>query len=236
MTARSAVEAFACVAEGLVCEEDLNEILLRLVDDVRALLGCDAVGVLLSTGPEEIELLAASSHAASELEMYQAQTHTGPCIDVIRSGQALAVSGQEAMVERWDSVGTQLAGMGVSVVHAYPLRWHGRVLGGLNLFWSEGSEPTGEPGLGQTFADLVTVLVMRSIGLTEDETARRLQDAVAGRAVIEQAKGVLGYRRGLAMQAAYDELVRLGREDRQPITEVARRIVTAARGGDDDAV
>jgi hypothetical protein len=73
-----------------------------------------------------------------------------------------------------------------------------------------------------------------------DAVARELdgavEDFVEHRAVIEQAKGVLGYRRGLAMQAAYDELVRLGREDRQPITEVARRIVTAARGGDDDAV
>jgi response regulator NasT len=46
--------------------------------------------------------------------------------------------------------------------------------------------------------------------------------------VIEQAKGVLVGRHGLTTRQAFERLRRQARDQRRPLTEVARAVVSAA--------
>lgn len=119
------------------------------------------------------------------------------------------------------------------MVHAAPMRWHDRVLGGLNLFWrtSRTLRPE-ELGLAQAFADLATVTLMQPPG-PDDQTAvdRKLRIALRGRVEIERAKGVvLAQTAQLAMDEAFARLVQLGEEAGQPLTQVARTILNDVAG------
>ena len=58
-----------------------------------------------------------------------------------------------------------------------------------------------------------------------------LRTALADRAVVEQAKGVLGYVRSLDMPAAYDALVAMAHEEGAPLGVAARRVMERARTG-----
>lgn len=51
---------------------------------------------------------------------------------------------------------------------------------------------------------------------------------IAGRAVIEQAKGVLAYQRAIDMGAAYGALLEVGRERGVSLTAAAESIVRSA--------
>ena len=58
--------------------------------------------------------------------------------------------------------------------------------------------------------------------------AGELQGALDSRVVIEQAKGVLVGRHGLTTRQAFERLRRQARDQRRPLTEVARGVVSAA--------
>ena len=58
--------------------------------------------------------------------------------------------------------------------------------------------------------------------------AGELQVALDSRVVIEQAKGVLVGRHGLTTRQAFERLRRQARDQRRPLTEVARAVVSAA--------
>ena len=58
--------------------------------------------------------------------------------------------------------------------------------------------------------------------------AGELQVALDSRVVIEQAKGVLVGRHGVTTREAFDRLRRQARDQRRPLSEVARAVVSAA--------
>ncbi len=58
--------------------------------------------------------------------------------------------------------------------------------------------------------------------------AGELQVALDSRVVIEQAKGVLVGRHGLTTRQAFDRLRRQARDQRRPLSQVARDVVSAA--------
>ena len=82
----------------------------------------------------DLSLLSSSSHRAAELEMLQIQRSSGPCVDAIRSGQHVSAIGADELTRRWEEVGQAIVRSGFQRVDAYPMRWRGRVLGGLNIF------------------------------------------------------------------------------------------------------
>src|SRR5690606_27186759 len=98
--------------------------------------GAETAGVLVQVGDRSPELLAATSHKAVELELYQAQVQSGPCVETIETGESVIASGDDEIRGRWPDFGRAMTAAGLLTVHAAPMRWHGRVIGGLNLFWS----------------------------------------------------------------------------------------------------
>jgi GAF domain-containing protein len=230
MTARTAAQALADAASALTGDDDVTDMLARLLDDARGVLGAQAVGLLLLTQGGDLELLSATSHRAAELEIFQIQHDSGPCVDAIRTGEPLFVGGASEILGRWPETGPAIVAAGYSAVHAYPLRWHGRVLGAMNVFRDDTSLPeAGEGNAGQAFANIATIVIVQPASLTERQVTDRVQLALEARTVIEQAKGVLAYTRGLDMSAAYDLLRALAADRRASLTGTAADVVTRAR-------
>ena len=73
------------------------------------------------------------------------------------------------------------------------------------------------------------LLILNAMEATErGKLAGELQGALDSRVVIEQAKGVLVGRHGVTTREAFERLRRQARDQRRPLSEVARSVVGAA--------
>ena len=237
MTARTTTEVLAAVTAALTSGCDATDVLDRLVRDSADVLGAQAVGLLILAPGGDLELLAATSHQVAELELFQIQHDTGPCVDVIRSGTAITSNshdGQNALRTRWPRVGAAIIDAGYHTVRAYPLHWRARTFGALNTFHTSDRPADGTDAglLGQALADIATVVIVQNDSLTTDEITGRVHRVLQSRTIIEQAKGVLAYTRHLDMAAAFDLLRAIAADDHTTITDTAASIVARAQNRD----
>jgi transcriptional regulator with GAF, ATPase, and Fis domain len=225
----SPAQAFADAAAAMVNQDDVTDTLAKLLSSCADLTSTAALGLLVRTGTGDIEMLSATSHQAAELELYQLQHDSGPCLDSIRNGRQLSVVTPEDIVERWGAVGEVITAGGYQSVYAAPLRWHGETIGALNAFRKTVDQLSpDEMLLLQAFADVATVVIVQTTELTVEQLLTRIDAALEGRTVIEQAKGVLAQYQGVDMATAYQLLRARGDEQNQTLTEVAARILQEA--------
>ncbi|WP_370617140.1 GAF and ANTAR domain-containing protein [Mumia qirimensis] len=226
MTATSSSDAFAAASAAMVHGVDAASTVHVLVADCLSLLAADTAGILVRLADNDLELLVASSHRATELELHQAHARSGPCFDAVKTGYAIHAVGDE-IADRWPDFATTMYGAGFHAVHAMPLRWRSRILGGLNLFWTE-PERLDEERIrtAQAFADICSLAIMQSPEASDlgafDE---RLRAALEGRVVIERAKGVLSELHDLDMAESFQRLIELSEAAEEPLAETASRIV-----------
>lgn len=222
----SPIRALAAAASALVQAYDITDILASMLPQAAAALGAEAAALLVQQEDGELDLLASTSHAASELEIYQAQTKEGPCVECIRTRHPVTVVGRDLVIRRWPTIGRAMAASGYVGVHAEPLRWRGRALGGLNLFFGTASPLSEESlALAQTFADIMTLALVQTQEPSDRELASHIRKALDARTVVEQAKGVLMQTHDLDPGAAYQALRARASEQGVSLSEMARSLV-----------
>ena len=225
-----AVRALADVSASLVEPHDAVGTVTRLLTVAVRATGAAAGGITLGRpGSGEMELLAATSHRAQELELFQVQAFDGPCFQVVQTGEPVAAFGEGEIARRWPQLADPFAAAGYVAVQAMPLRWNGAGLGAVNLFWTRAPEaPAEHEDLMRAFADLATLAVVHSGGVSVEQVLARAQAALQERTLIEQAKGVLAHQRGLPMDAAFEALFALAGQDGGRLSETAARVVGEA--------
>lgn len=231
MTLPHPTETLARAASALVHEHDVAELLHRLTRDATALSQGDVGGLLVrAPGADGLEILAATDHVATHLEVYQAQRDEGPCVDVVTTGDTVTAVGEPEIVTRWPSVGRAIVAAGFHSASGFPLCWHGSVLGGLNIFARQAAAPSAQTRrTAQAFADMLTLVIAQPETLGEHELAESLRRALAGRVTIEQAKGALAHLLGLDMADAYGALLERSRHQGTTLTETARAVLQEAQ-------
>ena len=231
MTSRTAAEAFAAATSALVDHIDPAGILANLLSDCVGVLGADSAGLLVRTSRNHgLELLSSTSHRAAELELFQLQHATGPGLDAMNSMLPHGASAETRLSERWPPVGAAIAAAGYQTVHAYPVRFRGTCLGALNTFYRCVVDESPDPR-GQTFADIATLVVTQQIEMSESVITARVEEAIRGRIVIEQAKGVIAYRENMQTGEAYARLRSLAGRWGVTLTQAAERVSDAAQQG-----
>ena len=236
MTASTSTVALARAASAMVATHDVTDVLATLLTDAVSALSANSCGLLLVAEHGRLELLSATSHRAVELELYQVQVSAGPCFDAVHDGALVSATGRDELAERWDDVGRAVAAAGFTSVHAFPLRWRDTVLGAMNVFHAEPPALSSDElaVVGHAFADIATLVIVAPEELSPTLLQRRARTALAGRAAVEQAKGVLSFREDIDVDVAYERLRALARERGVSLTDMARRVLDSAVRGDAD--
>jgi GAF domain/ANTAR domain len=223
----SVVRSFVELADTLVDNFDVVDLLTALADRCVEVLGVSAAGVMLSYQSDGLRLIASSSEAMHVVELFELQADEGPCLDAFRTGEQVAHENLRAEGGRWPRFALIAREAGFNSVSALPMRLRERTIGALNLF-SEGEEPMAETDVmvARGFADLATISVLQhGMAFEAQRVAQQLSDALASRILIEQAKGVISERAGLDMSEAFNRLRHFARSNNLRLTVVAQRAI-----------
>lgn len=221
---------FVEIADSLVEDYDVVDMLVLLTERSVELLGAKAAGLLLADGNGNLRLMAATSEALETVELFQIQNDEGPCRDAFHAGAPVEVLDLARAADRWPRFAPVAAAAGFRAAHAFPLRLRGRVLGAINLFRVEPVPMTAEEAAtAQALADVATIAVLQSRALHESHLlAEQLQGALHSRVAIEQAKGVIAERYDCDMDEAFRSLRAHARGSRARLSDVARDVVAGA--------
>ncbi len=222
------VRTLVDLADNLVDDFDVVELLSLLAGRCVDVLGVSAAGVMLASPEGELRVVASSSEAMRVLELFELQADEGPCLDCYRSGEAVLLDEDLAAAEgRWPRFSRVAAQEGFRSAHALPMRLRGSVIGALNLFSpQEGVLSAEDVSAGQALADVATIAIVQQAMASEARILiDQLNTALTSRVVIEQAKGVMAERAGLTLEAAFEAMRRYARDRNLHLSDVARGVI-----------
>lgn len=218
---------FVTLADTLVDDYDLVDLLDQLVTSCVELLGMAAAGLLLKDPEGTLQLLASSSDATRVVELYQLESSEGPCLDAVRTGRPVSVPHAEELRSRWPSYASAVVSHGYRSVYACPLRLREQTIGALNVFGSAAAPlDPDDLRIAQALADVATIGILQQRSLHRSwVVAEQMQAALNSRIVIEQAKGVLAEHGKIDMEAAFTALRSHARRTGSKLGVVASQLV-----------
>jgi GAF domain-containing protein len=206
----------------------LDTLVFAVMENVE---GCDAVGVTVVMD-DRPRTAAYTTAQTLEIDAVQYAVGDGPCLDAFRHRRENLVDLGGAH-ERWPMFTAAIQGGGIQSLLAVPLLSSTRCFGALNLY--------GRHRHAFDHADLVLVRLAASraadaIGAVVDidgarEVAAQMEQAMASRAVIEQAKGVLMGRHALDEKEAFDVLRRQSQNRNVKLRTLAAEVVSEVVSG-----
>ncbi|WP_439658704.1 ANTAR domain-containing protein [Lentzea sp. HUAS TT2] len=221
------LQAFVQLADTLVDDYDVVDVLHRLVEHCVQLLDATAAGLMLSDQHGGLQVVAYSSDQTRMLELFQLQESEGPCLDCVRTSEPVLVADLAETIQRWPRFAPLAIEEGFVSVHAVPMRLRRDTIGTLNLFRREAGLLSDEDLMVvRALADTATIGILQERAIRRGEVVtEQLQTALNSRVVIEQAKGVLAFAENLEMETAFRTLRGYARNRGRRLADVARELV-----------
>jgi GAF domain-containing protein len=221
------VRAMVELADNLVDDYDVVDVLTTLSDRCVDVLDIAAAGIMVATPQGQLQAVTSSNEAMRVVELFELQSAEGPCLDCFHSGQPV-VNQDLTTGSRWPSFAPVAVEAGFRAADAIPMRLRGQIIGALNLFRTEiGSMSDGDVVIAQALADIATIAILQNrTAVATRDLNTQLESALSSRVVIEQAKGVLAERRRIPVDEAFAQLRRHARNNNLRLAEVARDTVT----------
>lgn len=225
----------ASIGGVLASMDELSDYLERVVHSVREhVTGCDEVGITLMAA-DRPHTAAYTTVGTLEIDAIQYALDEGPCLDSARRQVENRVTLAEAY-DRWPRFAEAVRQDGMQSLMALPLLSGERCVGALNLY---GNEPHA---FDDFEASLARVAASRAadaiVAVTEldgiQRLAGQLEQAMASRAVIEQAKGAIMAMRGVDEHEAFSVLRKLSQDRNIKVRVLAEQVVQSVRGGSSD--
>jgi transcriptional regulator with GAF, ATPase, and Fis domain len=231
MSARSRegrlVGAFVALADTLVADYDVVDLLQSLVDECTVLFDASAAGILLVDSANRLDVVASTNQRSADIELMQVRSGQGPCIEAVASGEVVSVPDLDRAADRWPTFAADARRSGFSSIHSIPLRLRDATIGSLNLFGDTVGELNHADAVAaQALADVATIGILservhRESALVQDQ----LQHALDSRVIIEQAKGYLAQTEQIDMDTAFSRIRSHARATRMRLAEVAAQVV-----------
>ncbi|MCG5468482.1 GAF and ANTAR domain-containing protein [Micromonospora sp. LAH09] len=223
--------AFAELGSIKLSEVDLDEVLQRVAELAKRVLPVPVeVSVTLVRGGVG-HTAAFTDEVAREMDERQYAEGRGPCLEAAASGDVLSVPdlATDGRWPEWADRGRK-QGLGSSVSIGLPIQ--DAVVGALNVY-----AQTPEAFDEETVAVLETFAAYAAVALSNaqlyDSTAnlaRQMREAMANRAVIEQAKGIVMAERRCGPAEAFAILSKVSQDSNRKVRDVAQALVDRAAG------
>lgn len=211
--------------------DDMADGVLRLVVALAqvTISGADGVSVSLNRRGQ-LTTVAASNQTISEMDASQYATGEGPCVDASVKGRWFHVQSL-AEERRWPSFIPTAQKLGINAILSNPLVAGERPVGALNIYSrTTGAFSVKDEQLAAVFAsEASSILAEAGVGISDDQMATRLAEALLGRQVIAQAQGVIMEREHMSEDDAYTSLRRFSQRTGKPLGERAQEIVASTQ-------
>jgi GAF domain-containing protein len=216
---------------AIPANEDVLDAALRLVVALArvTVTGADGVSVCLSRHGT-LSTVAASDATVNGMDSDQYATGEGPCVAAATEGHWFHVESLDDEL-RWPAFIPRARDRGINSILSTPLVTQTRPVGALNIYsLRPRAFAAPELELSSMLAGLSSdLLVSAAMDVSLEDLSRQLQEALRGRDVIAQARGVLMERHGVGADLAYTMLRRISRQSSTPLRRVAEDIMTSTQ-------
>lgn len=221
-----AVQELLSLAGVALSHEEVDNALAEICRiAVRAVRNADGASLttISTSGPAAV---VASDDWAMRLDEVQYVEHEGPCLDAARTGMVFRVRDTVAEV-RWPSYMPRASSVGARSMVSLPMTVETKTLGALNIYSKEadafGATEVSIAEIITGHASLATQVAATLHG--QRNVAEQLRTAMASRATIEQAKGIIMAMSRCGPEAAFARLVEQSQHENRKLRDVAEDIV-----------
>jgi GAF domain-containing protein len=221
------VQTLVELADNLVDDFDVIDVLTVLSDRCVTVLDVDTAGVMLASPAGDLQVVASSSDTMRSLELFELQTNEGPCVDCFQSGAPIVNVELAGAGVRWPRFAPRAVADGFHSVHALPMHLRGTTVGALNLFRiAHGSLGIDDVLVAQALADVATIAIIQHQAYVDAAVLNaQLGEALNSRIVIEQAKGRISEASGRDVDESFRRLRNHARSHNLRLTDLARQVV-----------
>ncbi|MEV2240337.1 GAF and ANTAR domain-containing protein [Micromonospora sp. NPDC049891] len=173
--------------------------------------------------------LASTSDLAKDLDDWQYRNGFGPCLDSSPSGGSVSVP-DTAAEPRWPGWARYARDRGVGSSLSIGLPIQEAVVGALNVYAERAHAFDAEAvNLAERFAAYAAVALANAhLYDNAASLAEQMQEAMRGRAVIEQAKGIIMGERRCSPEEAFALLSKISQDTNRKVRDVAAALVARA--------
>jgi GAF domain-containing protein len=199
---------------------------------VQAIPGAEGAGLTL-IAEDMSETLVATTPFVSQVDAIQYKIRQGPCLSSASDGVTV-LSRSLGEDRRWPEFARQVVALGVHSALSLPLLSPERVVGTMNIYARRRDAfDTRSAALGETYAIPAAIAVQNSQVLTRArQLTTQLEKALATRAVIDRAIGVLIGRDGLSTEDAEHRLRATSRAEGVTMRQGAEAVLRRVQRGD----
>lgn len=168
---------------------------------------------------------ATSDDWATELDKEQFHQQEGPCVDCLREG-LIVRSPDLGTDSRFPNYGPTARELGAASSLSLPMTADGRTVGALNFYSRTACAFKQEDlALGEVLAAHASLAVQVTLAYYANaDLAGQMREAMASRAAIEQAKGILMAQYELTEEEAWRRLVDMSSRSNRKLRDLAEEI------------
>ena len=166
---------------------------------------------------------------ALDADELQYERGYGPCLDAGRTGLVMHVPDMRTE-DRWPDYAAAVVPKGVRASLSVPLPFQGATIGALNTY-STSVDAYDEDSLlhAQEVASFIAVAVSNAESYAKStHLAHQMQEAMASRAVIDMAKGMLIAQNGCSPDEAFTILSNASQRSNRKLRDIAAAMVDGA--------
>jgi GAF domain-containing protein len=220
---------FAELARIDLRTDDLEHVLTRVAELAKATMaGAEEVSVTLidDRGATTPAFTGPMARTADERQ-YE---HGGPCGHAAQTGKPVLVN-DLAKEERWPEYRRAALDIGVVSSLSVPLPRQQAAKAAINSYSTTARAfDDNDLALAEAFAGYAAVAIANAqLYRATASQARQMEEAMASRAVIEQAKGIIMGQRGCSADEAFQILARASQHANRKLRDIATDIVAAAQ-------
>ncbi|MCU1688545.1 MAG: hypothetical protein JWN61_665 [Pseudonocardiales bacterium] len=222
-------DALAQLSRIVLADQPLDRILGTIGELAKQLIPGAAEVSMTLVDRGEASTVAYTGVMALDLDERQYETGHGPCLDAARQGIEFRIHDM-ATETRWPEFTARGVEAGARSSMSIPLPVQEQVIGALNIYGTRTDAfEDADTDLARAFAGYAAIALHNAqVFAASAALASQMSDAMASRAVIEQAKGILMGQRRINAAEAFLILRELSQSSNRKLRDVAQAVVDLA--------